>query len=591
MIKLSYVATCIKQAEDFNNCQVHLTNTIQYCSGYDGSILNTWRTVTNYLMPGKPEDGIVAIEFTVIGQDMVLDRSEKSTFASILFNIFSKLFTSKCVLSCAIANNGDVTCYITVIPMDKRVPNATKWLHSIYKRQPCDSLKVMIESALASKFPDILITGQASDADKAALGYSSELINFKPAPYQNTLDHVQYYYVNEIGSQIQTVMPFDQIRSISNAMLAYFITGPEVRFYERSQMSNTDITPEIFMEKVNKELNRQYPSMQESDKKVVAENIRKAIFENYVIEPLINDEKISDIMVLAPNDIRVKVSGDRYSTNIKFMSDADYLSFVYRIAIRNHLDIVHNAINVFSDIASNERFRMRFNLTTPYINSSKYPYLHIRKIAKKKKDIQTLIQEGLMDQTIADYLIEKARSSSGMVFCGKGASGKTTLMNALLDCIPFNKSALVIQESEELFSDVHPHMMFEHVTINAAQNEPRYDLQDLARNGLLTDLDYFVIGEVKGEEAKYFINAADTGHQCWCSVHSPSSLDAIEKLADYVMYATSYSKEDATYMLKALDTIVFMKHYKVCEISKIVGWDNTKKTLIYSSIYKRPGQE
>ena len=59
----------------------------------------------------------------------------------------------------------------------------------------------------------------------------------------------------------------------------------------------------------------------------------------------------------------------------------------------------------------------------------------------------------------------------------------------------------VIQENEELFSNKHPDLMFQHVVTSRRQNEIQFDLKDLARNGLLTDLDYFVIGEIKGGEA------------------------------------------------------------------------------------------
>lgn len=45
-------------------------------------------------------------------------------------------------------------------------------------------------------------------------------------------------------------------------------------------------------------------------------------------------------------------------------------------------------------------------------------------------------------------------------------------------------------------------------------------------------MDYFIIGEIKGGEALYFLNAAYTGHQCWASVHGVSSTEAIDKLAD-----------------------------------------------------------
>lgn len=103
------------------------------------------------------------------------------------------------------------------------------------------------------------------------------------------------------------------------------------------------------------------------------------------------------------------------------------------------------------------------------------------------------------------------------------------------------------------------------------------------------EVQYFVIGEVKGAEAKYFINAADTGHRCWCSVHAPSALDAIDKLADYVTYESKYSKTEASFMLKDLGTVIFMKDFQVCEIAELSGWDKEKETLKYTPVYLRPG--
>jgi len=210
--------------------------------------------------------------------------------------------------------------------------------------------------------------------------------------------------------------------------------------------------------------------------------------------------------------------------------------------------------------------------------------MHIRKIAKEKKDICRLISERMLDTKTAEYLKEKAMKSSGILFTGKGASGKTTLMNALLDCIPKDKSALVIQENEELFTHLHEDMMFQHTVENRGEGRIQYSLQDLARNGLLIDLDYFIIGEIKGGEALYFLNAAYTGHKCWASVHGVSSTEAIDKLADYVKYESDYSKEDVIRMLRTLEVVVFMEDYKVKEISEIMGFDEVNHRLIYKKI-------
>ena len=186
----------------------------------------------------------------------------------------------------------------------------------------------------------------------------------------------------------------------------------------------------------------------------------------------------------------------------------------------------------------------------------------------------------------ASYLLDKVKNARGILFTGKGASGKTTLMNTLLDLISYNNSGLVIQENEELFSKKHPDLMFQHIVTSRRQGEIQYDLKDLARNGLLTDLDYFVIGEIKGGEALYFLNAAYTGHKCWASCHGASSTEAMNKLADYVKYESDYSKEDALKMLQSMEVVIFMKNFKVAEIAEVVGWDEEKKDLKYNLIYR-----
>jgi len=83
------------------------------------------------------------------------------------------------------------------------------------------------------------------------------------------------------------------------------------------------------------------------------------------------------------------------------------------------------------------------------------------------------------------------------------------------------------------------------------------------------------------------LNAAYTGHQCWASVHGASSTQALNKLADYVKYASDYSREDALKMLMSMDVIIYMKDYKIYEISEISGWDYEKKEIKYKTIYKK----
>lgn len=585
MFVLSYECTKLWDIQDFEKIQKEIENTKQFCPNYNTSIINTWKILCDYLQPGKSADGSMALEIKISQEEIELSLSDQDAFAQLFYSGLCEVFGRKNVLSVTREEYGaHISCIGVVFPLDRRIANPDKFLHSIFQQQPNDSVKQVIEHWIHTKFHEIYVTGETDGDDETARGYLPALLNFRPEPYHREYDTILYQSIVDPETQIQTMIPYDRMNEITTKVITYFTVGPEKNYYERSQTPGTDITKEEFLHKVIEMVNRQYPEVVGNDMNTLMRRVERAIFQNYILEPLIDDDRISDIMVLSPDNIRVKIGGERYSCDVKFIDANDYFRFIRALATRNNLNLGESAIHVFSDITSNSNFRMRFNIVLPMINSVGFPYLHIRKIAKKKRDLNYLMKNGMLDQTLADYLIDRARNGNGLTFVGKGASGKTTLMNTLLDYIPYNRSALIIQESEELFSDTHPHMMVEHII---PDEKNRYDLQGLARNGLLTDLDYFIIGEVKGAEAKYFINAADTGHKCWCSVHSPSAKEGVDKLADYIMYETKYSKEEAMYMLKNLGTIVFMKQFKVEEIVEIVGYDHERSCLIFQEMFKR----
>jgi len=319
-------------------------------------------------------------------------------------------------------------------------------------------------------------------------------------------------------------------------------------------------------------------------RKYIVEHFGRFIWGYYLLEEAINDEDISDIKVLGYDNVRIKRRGKRMSTDIRFPSKSDYKRFVSMVAVKNRTNLADiNAIQSFTDKDSNSNFILRFNITTDFVNSTDTPYIHIRKIPKKKYTIEQLIEFGMLTDDMAEYLLEAVKESGGIIFTGKGASGKTTLMNVLLEHIPHDKSGLVIQENEELFSVTHPDMMFQHIVMPGGEGKIQYDLKDLGRNGLLTDIDYFIIGEIKGGEALYLLNAGYTGHKCWASVHGMDSTSAIDKLADYVKYESDYSLKDIRKMLMGMKTVVYLKDFKVCEISEIKDYKDGE--LIYERVY------
>ena len=331
-------------------------------------------------------------------------------------------------------------------------------------------------------------------------------------------------------------------------------------------------------------------------KEQLLNELNKYLWGYYVLDELINDQEISDIRVLNWNYIRYKKFGRRYTCDDSFIDVNDYIQFVNLLAVRNRKSLSDiNAVTYFTD-NSNERFILRFNICTSFVSSGNLPVLTIRKIPKEKYSFEDLMNKGMLDKRMVDYLKEKAKNSMGILFTGKGASGKTTLLNTMLEHISRDESALVIQESDELFissvknekNDLVParDIAFLHTVTYSGEGKVVYTLPELTRNGLRMDLDYFIIGEIKGDEAEGFSMASYTGHKCWATVHGMNSFEGINKLADYVKQATGYEFEDCLKKLIGIEVIIFMKEFKVCEITEVSGFDAQNKDLAKKVIFQ-----
>ncbi len=586
MIHIQFKSTTINNKKDLSLIDTEITGQNQFNKFFRVNIENTLKDSMDFIQPGVSQDGTIAMLIKIGAPFLANNENGEVEFGKDVFQTALKTFGSRKVISCTtrinIDENGEKNYIATlvILPVPVRKISATEYLDE-HNGQPKNAVKAVFETALGNLYDDIYITGISHEVlTEKELGYQDALINYKPIKYDRSFDHADIYIVQD---KTQTEIPLDKIKAISNGLIARFKTGVDSLVFEQAQ--HGQISKKSVRDKAEDWLKAEgyNPSnMTKNDHDVILKRFYSAMYGNYILDPLIEEDEISDIMCLGPDNIRVKAKGRRYTSDLKFMSAKDYLTFCEGIAIRNNLDVRHEDVHVFSDPYSSPDFYMRLNLTTSNVNTSGFPVFQIRKIAKHKRDWDYLIKAGMVDEVLMNYLIDRARTARGIILCGKGASGKTTMMNVLLDEIPFNKSVEVMQESIELFSNVHPHIDFKQIT-------KKNPLDVLARNGLLTDLDYYIIGETKGKEAAYLGMAVDSGHRGWTTVHASSAREGIYRLADYIMQGTDYNQEQALKQLLNMDTLIYMQDFKVCEIYQIKGWDRDRKEIIFEPVYLRPG--
>ena len=382
---------------------------------------------------------------------------------------------------------------------------------------------------------------------------------------------------------------------------------------EKRNLDALDVSREKILGEIRQELfsyeNEEGEELSDGEKDLIIDLIRKELWGYGAIDDLIHKADISDIKLYGPENIRIKSNGKRSGSGIKLMDENFYKRFVTKILERNKVNLgTANAIQTFTDVTQ-EDFILRITIISGLLTDSGLPLVAIRKVPKTKYTLKSLEDAGMFKHKAAkgkrgrdvlnkipvflsdenaelNELMYQMIGSKGILFTGKGASGKTTLMNAMIAEIPYDESVMICQENAELFDLNHPDLFAAHVLTNGGDSKISYELGDLTRAALLVDLDRVIVGEVKeGQEAAGLSKASMTGHKCWTSVHGESCEMAVDKMADYISQATGYSTRDSLKQLQGFEYVVHLKDFHVDEIIRIAGWDKEKECLIYEEVY------
>ena len=326
-------------------------------------------------------------------------------------------------------------------------------------------------------------------------------------------------------------------------------------------------------------------------KKQLLDMFQQCVFGYYVLTPLIIAKDVSDIKVLSFDHIVVKANGERYVADVSFFSEDDYKSWYERIHRIHRLGRADEfALGHCTDRKGVDAFYLRIDVQHSCITSTEKNNIHIRKMPKEKLTWDYLKENGMLDDEMMEYLSDRISAGFGFLISGRGGSGKSTLLNNMVDWIPFNQSILVSQESDELYSNIHPQIQFEH-TMTVRKNDliTDFTLEDELRLGLLQDIDNFIIGEIKGGEALHvFTTAMSTGARFFGTIHSNDARSSVTRLAQCARYVSDYPMETLEEMLTCMPfVLIHMSHFSIDEIVEIDGWDETNRRLIFTQVYRK----
>jgi pilus assembly protein CpaF len=246
------------------------------------------------------------------------------------------------------------------------------------------------------------------------------------------------------------------------------------------------------------------------------------------IEHLLMDAAISEIMVNPDGSVWIEEKGRIVlQPGVRF-DDGALLTGLEVIANRfgKKLDADSPILNLRLPDGS----RMAA-LIPPVVNPG--PMMTIRKFTSRDFSIQDLIERKALSKEQADFLIEHVRCGSNLLISGGTSSGKTTLANVLSSFIPDCDRILVLEDVAELCIK-KPHVISAEAQLDTHKSQVGF--ADLLKAALRHRPDRIIVGEIRGAEARVFLDALNTGHRgSLTTIHSNSARDALRRLAQLAM--------------------------------------------------------
>jgi len=248
------------------------------------------------------------------------------------------------------------------------------------------------------------------------------------------------------------------------------------------------------------------------------------------IEPLLQDDSISEVMVNGPQDVYVEQQGRLARVPVRFIDARSLMSVIERIVTPLGRRIDEGAPMVDARLADGSRV----NAIIPPL-SLVGPVLTIRKFSKKRFDMDRLVEIGTMSQEMADFLKVCVEHRLNVVVSGGTGSGKTTLLNALSDFIPDSERIVTIEDAAELRLSQRHVISLEARPANV-EGKGHIAIRDLVKNSLRMRPDRIVVGECRGGEALDMLQAMNTGHDgSMTTGHANSPRDLLSRLEVMVL--------------------------------------------------------
>ncbi len=318
-----------------------------------------------------------------------------------------------------------------------------------------------------------------------------------------------------------------------------------------------------------------------SEREALISDILDELFGLGPLEPLLQDEDVTDILVNGPKNVFVERHGLLERVRTEFKDDRHLMRIIQKIvsAVGRRID----ESSPFVDARLADGSRVNAIVAPLAIDGS---LLSIRKFARQRIGIDRLVEIGSMPQAMAEVLSAVVQSRRNVLISGGTGSGKTTMLNAMSSFIDERERIVTIEDSAELqLQQVH----VARLETRPPNIEGRGEVtqRELVKNALRMRPDRIIVGEVRAGEAFDMLQAMNTGHDgSMTTIHANTARDSLSRLEQMIGMSgiDITSKSSRAQIASAINVVLQVGRLsdgrrKVLSLSEVTGMEGDVVTM------------
>jgi pilus assembly protein CpaF len=269
------------------------------------------------------------------------------------------------------------------------------------------------------------------------------------------------------------------------------------------------------------------------------------------LTPLLEDECVTDIVVNAPDDVRIDRGDGLMPSGVRFADDAAVRRLAQRLAAQAGRRLDDAAPWVDARLTGG----VRLHAVLPPISTAG-TLISLRIPPPRPLTMADLVRRGSINERGVGWLQRLIAARRTFVVIGGTGSGKTTVLTSLLGLVPASERIVILEDAPELRPD-HPHWVSLGARPSNAEGTGGVALRDLVRQSLRMRPDRIVVGEVRGDEIVDLVLAFNTGHRGGATtLHADSAADVPTRLQALALAAGMHPAAVDRQLAAAIDAVL-----------------------------------